>query len=137
MGLPEEDRVEKWKTRVAGFVFFLEGDVQQNRDEDEIYASQQAPKNFWFRALKFTIPFRAIFFDSPQIGETQEEYRIILLKAVDRIYIVCNFLYCMLAFEIVCSSDILLVMRLLQPCIPVGLVDICEERTPHVSFILK
>ena len=106
MGLPEEDRVEKWKTRVAGFVFFLEGDVQQNREEDEIYASQQAPKNFWFRAsLKFTIPFfRAIFFDSPQIGETQEEYRIILLKAVDRIYIVCNFLYCMLAFEIVCIT---------------------------------
>ena len=99
MGLPVEDRVEKWKTRVAGFVFFLEGDVQQNREEDEIYASQQAPKNFWFRALKFTIPFRAIFFDSPQIGETQEEYRIILLKAVDRIYIVCNFLLLHVGFR--------------------------------------
>ena len=103
MGLPEEDRVEKWKTRVAGFVFFLEGDVQQNREEDEIYASQQAPKNFWFRALKFTIPFRAIFFDSPQIGETQEEYRIILLKAKG--FLLCaTFYYCMLAFEIVCIT---------------------------------
>ena len=91
MGLPEEDRVEKWKTRVAGFVFFLEGDVQQNREEDEIYASQQAPKNFWFRALKFTIPFRAIFFDSPKMGETQEEYRIILLKA--KRFLLCATFY--------------------------------------------
>ena len=106
MGLPEEDRVEKWKTRVAGFVFFLEGDVQQNREEDEIYASQQAPKNFWFRAsLKFTIPFRAIFFDSSQIGETQEEYRIILLKTVETGFTLCaTFYYCMLAFEIVCIT---------------------------------
>ena len=58
----------------------------------------------------------------------------------------CNFFFfetlhvmlaCWLSKLFVVQSDILLIMRPLQPCIPVGLEDICEERTPHVSFILK
>ena len=75
---------------------FLEGDVQQNR-EDEIYACEQAPRNF-VQNTEIQHPLllilrRTIFLDSPQIGGTQEEYRTILLKAVETIYTVQLFLF--------------------------------------------
>ena len=76
---------------------FLEGDVQQNR-EDEIYACEQAPRNFAQNTEIQHHPLllilrRTIFLDSPQIGGTQEEYRTILLKAVETIYTLQLFLF--------------------------------------------